>query len=212
MEDKLTVLITPNSGCSDYFKKCVTIPVLDHLSSELHTRFSEESYIAYKGLYLIPSKIISLVSKGESWIDKFLPFLRFYEDDLPNPKAVDAELKLWEDFWVMNSETCPDNIQTTLSSLSNIPTNSYSTLSAIEFPGFANIKCCLRLLASLPITTCECERSFSGMRRLKNYTRTTMNQDRFSNLALMQFHPSIVPDTEAIINRFLGKKKRRMGK
>ena len=203
----------PHVSASDYYKKVVTIPVLDHLHSELTTRFSEDSYIAYKGLYLIPSKIISLKSKGETWKDKFYPFLKFYEDDLPSPLTVDSELALWEDFWVMNTKTCPNNVQSTLlSCLQNPPTNSHSTLSAVSFPGFQNIKCCLKILASLPITTCECERSFSGMRRLKTYTRATMNQERFSNLALMQFHPSIIPDKESVINRFLGKKRRRYGK
>ena len=103
-----------------------------------------------------------------------MPFLKFYEDDLPNPKAIDAELCLWEKYWVLNKEKCPSNVESTMSSLP--PSNILSAMTAIHFPGFENVKVVLRILATLPITSCECERSFSSMRRLKNYTRTTMSQ------------------------------------
>ena len=96
----------------------------------------------------------------------------------------------------------------TLSSLLP-PNNITSSLSAVSFPGFENVKVALQILATLPITSSECERSFSSMRRLKNYTRTTMSQDRFNNLALIYIHSAIVPDISVVINRFLGKKARR---
>ena len=136
-----------------------------------------------------------------------MPFFKFYENDLPNPKAIDAELCLWEKYWVLNKEKCQDNVGSTLSSLL-APSNIPSTMAAIPFPGFENIKVVLRILATLPITSCECERSFSSMRRLKNYTRTTMSQKRFHNLALIYLHPEIIPDTTQVINKFLGKKNR----
>ena len=198
----------PFSTPSDYFRKSVTIPLLDHLVTELHSRFTENTLVTYKGLYIIPAKIVSLVSKGESWKDKFLPFLKFYEDDLPNPKAIDSELILWERYWVSNTIETPDNVESTLSSLV-APDKITPTMSAISFPSFENIKVVLKILATLPITSCECERSFSSMRRLKNYTRTTMSQNRFNSLALMYLHPEILPDVEDIINRFIGKKKRK---
>ena len=37
----------------------------------------------------------------------------------------------------------------------------------------------------LPATSCSAERSFSGLRRLKTYLRSTMGQTRLSNLALL---------------------------
>lgn len=50
--------------------------------------------------------------------------------------------------------------------------------------------------------SCECERSFSALRRLKEYTRSTMTNDRLNGLALMYIHQDIVPDTENVIDRF----------
>ena len=146
----------------------------------------------------------SLVGSEMCIRDRVMPFLKFHEDDLPNPKAIDDELCLWEKYWVLNKEKCPSNVESTMSSLP--PSNILSAMTAIHFPGFENIKVVLRILATLPITSCECERSFSSMRRLKNYTRTTMSQSRFHSLALLYLHPQIIPDTTQVINKFLGKK------
>ena len=139
----------PFSSSSEYYKKSVTIPIVDHLLTEMNSRFANESLVTYTGLYIIPSKLISLVSGGHSWKDKVMPFIKFYEDDLPNPKAIDAELCLWEKYWVLNKEKCPSNVESTMSSLP--PSNILSAMTAIHFPGFENIKVVLRILATLPL-------------------------------------------------------------
>ena len=46
----------------------------------------------------------------------------------------------------------------------------------------------LRMLCTLPITSAECERSFSTLPRLKTYVRATMTSERESGLALMNIH------------------------
>lgn len=43
----------------------------------------------------------------------------------------------------------------------------------------------ISLLATIPATSCSAERSFSGLRRLKTYLRSTMGQERLSHLALL---------------------------
>ena len=35
------------------------------------------------------------------------------------------------------------------------------------------------------MTTAECERSFSALKRIKNHLRTTMNQQRLADLAIL---------------------------
>ena len=150
----------PSESVSDYFKKVVTMPLQDYLTTQLNERFDSASVTAYSGLVIIPSKMISMVHKNVPWREKFRPFAKFHELDLPYYKALDAELDLWETYWLNNTSCHPDNIS--------------STLKSINFSSFSNIKICLRILRTLPVTTCTCERSFSSMRRLKNYTRSTM--------------------------------------
>jgi len=50
------------------------------------------------------------------------------------------------------------------------------------FPEFATM---VHILAVIPATSCSAERSFSALRILKTYMRSTMGQQRVSNIALI---------------------------
>ena len=50
------------------------------------------------------------------------------------------------------------------------------------FPEFSSV---VHILAMIPATSCSAGRSFSGLRRLKTYFRSTMGQQRVSNIALI---------------------------
>ena len=178
----------PSKTISDYYKIYVTIPLLDHLQSSLDRRFHLDSINVYKGLSIVPVKMLSLIEKGIDWKEQFKTAANFYHDDLPNPLALDAELFQWQIYWETFIGPHPDNIAT--------------TLKAISFDGFENIKIILRILRTLPITSCECERSISALRSLKNYKRSTMVEERLNGLALMQIHREIPPDFEKIIDKF----------
>ena len=54
----------PSESVSDYFKKVVTIPLLDHLTVEIERRFDHSFISVYSGLVIIPSKMVSLVYKN----------------------------------------------------------------------------------------------------------------------------------------------------
>ena len=111
-----------------------------------------------------------------------------YDDDFPNPLALDAEMELWQKYWETISDSSPSNVG--------------ATLKAVNFTGFENIKVALRILATLPVTSCECERSFSALRRLKNYNRSTMVEERLNGLALMHVHQEIEPDVQDVLQKF----------
>ena len=61
----------------------------------------------------------------------------------------------------------------------------YNECSRIQFP---NIKSLLQIALTLPVTPCECERSFSQLKLLKTTLRSTMSERRLSGLALMKIH------------------------
>ena len=64
----------------------------------------------------------------------------------------------------------------------------------------------------LPVTSCEAERSFSALRRIKSYLRTTMKQKRLNGLALLNIHASTdyMPSTAEVRNVFFKKNCRIM--
>ena len=55
----------------------------------------------------------------------------------------------------------------------------------------------LKIFCCLPINSCEAERSFSALRRVKSYLRTTMGQSRLRNLAIMNIERGTVSNIVA---------------
>jgi hypothetical protein len=64
----------------------------------------------------------------------------------------------------------------------------------------------LQIYATLPVTTATGERSFSTLKLLKTYLRSTMNENRLDGLALMYIHPMINIDIEQAIDKFSKRK------
>lgn len=77
------------------------------------------------------------------------------------------------------------------------------------YPNFAKL---LKLALSLPVGTATCERSFSAMRRVRNWMRTTMGQQRLSSLSLLYIESDITKmiKPEDIVDKFDAKAPRRM--
>ena len=137
--------------------------------------------------------MVSLVYRNVNWREKFSLFAGLLKDDFPCPKALEAELDLWETYWLESKHCLPDNVS--------------STLKRISFNDFNNIKVSLRILGTSPVTTCTCERSFSAMRRLKTYTRSTMVSERLNGITLMHVRQEIVPGIEKVIDLFSTKNR-----
>ena len=68
----------------------------------------------------------------------------------------------------------------------------------------------LKILATIPITTSQCERSISRLRIIKTYMRSTMTEERLGALALLSIHHDIDLTMDDIISRFARKNERRM--
>ena len=172
--------------------------MVDHLQSQINDRFSEESLTAYSGLYLVPQFLVTSKERdGENvWKDKVKKFANFYKNDFPSYLTLEAELDLWENYWCkIHKEEKPGDIA--------------NTLKSVSMTAFPNINIALRILGTIPITSCECERSISALRRLKTWQRSTMGEDRLNGLALLCVHREIKVDVKNVIKRFVSAKQRR---
>ena len=67
---------------------------------------------------------------------------------------------------------------------------------------YQNIFVILKLIAALPVTSCECERSASVLRRLNNYMRASMGKGRLSNLAMLHIHYDKEISMDDVIDRY----------
>uniref|UniRef100_A0A8C6KAF0 HAT C-terminal dimerisation domain-containing protein n=1 Tax=Nothobranchius furzeri TaxID=105023 RepID=A0A8C6KAF0_NOTFU len=76
---------------------------------------------------------------------------------------------------------------------------------------FPTLKAILQVALTIPISSCNCERSFSVLRRLHTWLRSTMDQERLNDLSIMSIEKEtldvITPDQ--IIDRFAKLKPRR---
>ena len=92
-----------------------------------------------------------------------------------------------------------------------VPPNSLSTLLLVtDKMTFANVYTSLKIAATIPVTTCECERSISVLRLLKTYLRNRKRQNQMHGLALLHIHRDIHLNINYIIDRFARKHPRRM--
>ena len=70
---------------------------------------------------------------------------------------------------------------------------------------FPNVESLIRLLLVNPASSATAERSFSGLRRLKTYLRSTCGQLRLNNLAICHVHKEILDtvDMHQLMKEFI---------
>ena len=84
------------------------------------------------------------------------------------------------------------------------------TLKMCDAVFFPNIHALLRIACTIPVSSNPCERSNSALRRLHHYTRTSMSENRLTNLAIIHTHRDVEIDYEEAIDVFAKRHPRRM--
>lgn len=116
-----------------------------------------------------------------------------YEADLPYPELLEIEVVSWKHH------------------TSGLEDSSITAVLDRCLPSiFPNINVLLKIAATLPVTTCECERSFSCLRRLNSYLRKTQTSQRLDSLALISIHCGAEVEQERVIDLFASLHPRRM--
>lgn len=74
-----------------------------------------------------------------------------------------------------------------------------------------NIEIALRMCVCTAVSNCKGERFFSVLKRIKDYLRTTIGQQRLSSLAILQIKQEIMNSINfnEIIKKFVEEKCRR---
>lgn len=71
----------------------------------------------------------------------------------------------------------------------------------------------LKIMCSIPMTTAESERSFSTLKRIKTFLRSTMAEDRLCALAMLSIEKDMIQQNinfnDQVIAHFVSKKERR---
>lgn len=173
---------------SDYYRVTLYYVFLDHLVQEMETRIlgNEDRYCAQ---HLLPSKLADLR-------DDTLPtiYAAFAPDLSQTYEAFQSEIARWRVRWSMTDRK-PSRLQDTLEQTCK---DLYPCICTI-----------IGVLLTMPPMSATCERSFSGMKRIKNYLRSTMTSRRLSSLALIHVHKDMKIDVDKVINVFASDKCRK---
>ena len=75
---------------------------------------------------------------------------------------------------------------------------------------YPNLHIIFCILATQPVTTCECERSISKLKLVKSVLRTTMSEERFNGLTMLSVHKDLKLDLDELVDIFAKKQPRRL--
>ena len=72
----------------------------------------------------------------------------------------------------------------------------------------------LSILITIPMCSTEAERTFSTLKRIKNYLRNTMGQDRLNSLSAISIGRDLIKNcssfSQEVMEKFINQKERRM--
>ena len=76
---------------------------------------------------------------------------------------------------------------------------------------FSDVLKLLKIVLTIPVTSATAERTFSSMRRLKNYLRSSMTQKLFNNMMILHIHKDKTDelDLNVIAEQFINVNERR---
>ena len=98
-----------------------------------------------------------------------------YKDDLSATCLLVEEMHRWQHrYQGKKPQQCPDSCA--------------KAIKVCEKDTFPNLHVLLQLACTIPVTSCECERSASTLRTLHTYMRASMGQSRLSSLALIYIY------------------------
>ena len=171
---------------------------MSHLVEELEERFNRLSTpVNTVGLLqLMPSQCTASTEPvPETGIPEELSkAAEFYTNDLPHAVMLPTEYRIWVAKWKDPAPEC------------EVPVKLIDVFNACDLVGFPNIHTLLHLALTLPITSCECERSFSQLKLIKTPHRSTTSAARLSGLSLMKMNRGICEESNATILSAASKK------
>ena len=184
----------PADGPEEYYRRNIFIPFLDHLIDQLKVRFGDEDGVP-KQLRL---QELMPVAMNATSLPRIMEAAEMFEFDLNRSLLeVEAEVKTWMNLiQSIPQERRPKNLPEAI------------LLGKDHFlPAVTTL---LRLFGTIPVSNATAERSFSALKRLKTYLRSTMAEERLTGLALLHVNKSTEVDPDEIIELYAGKKERRI--
>ena len=179
--------------------------VLDLVDEEISRRFDQNSMFVPKELERLLIKAANLEDAAPIDIPEVIQST--YARDLNMQKA-ELQLRMLPDL-IKGYRVSQGLTKLTVTRISMIADIMVTVPMAKEM--FSEIDKLLRLYLTIPVTTATAERSFSSLRRIKTYLRSTMTEQRLNNILLLHTHKEMTDalDLTEIARSFVSSNERR---
>lgn len=164
----------------NYYKLNVFIPYMDSLITSLENRFPSDNEAPFSLTFLHPARAGKL--RKQEFMHKMKIVNDVYGTLLDNFLA---EASLWFDVMTTFNPSEFSNQGSPEICLTQVVDHSSVTF-------YPAVQKALQIALALPPTTCTVERSFSTLRRVKTWLRSTMTDQRLSSLCILSIHRDVI--------------------
>ena len=178
----------------DYYRT-VYYEALDLVVEGITDRFEQPGYQIYRNL----EDLLLKACKGQDFEAELDFVCDFYAKDV---KKLDLQTQLPLLRVMMMELHASDASKLTIKDI----VKSVHGISEVQKVSLGHVWVLFKLLLVMLATNASSERSFSALRRVKTYLRSTMSQKRLNHLMILHIHQEAVDklDLKAIGNEFVG--------
>ncbi|KAH7979569.1 hypothetical protein HPB49_009944 [Dermacentor silvarum] len=156
----------PVASVEEHFRLSVFLPFLDYLISQLNEWFKR-----HRHTWKMPSSLLPQDIPEAATLPIAEEFATLYSNVI-SASELQGELAVWAAKW--KSEKRETHKMAEMQAVANCP--------EVFFP---NMHRPLKILATLPMSTAEADRSFSSQRHLKTYLRASTTNERLVAIAFL---------------------------
>jgi hypothetical protein len=171
---------------------------IDMIITCITDRFDQPGYRVYSEV----EQLLLKACKKDDFDSELKSVCSFYKDDF-NPPLLCPQLHTF------SVDFCKEGTQNV--NIFDIR-DYFVSLSSAQRVLLSQVSRLLQLLIIMPATNATSERSFSALRRVKNYLRTTMLQQRLNNLLVLHVHKECTDhlDLRSTATEFIGDSEHRL--
>ncbi|XP_065680486.1 uncharacterized protein LOC136094473 [Hydra vulgaris] len=195
----------PSDSMEEYYRRSIYIPLLDALILDISTRFSNENLQCLQIYALMPKNIVTMTHKDivktpSAISNVYGVIFGLRIQNLPAPEFT-SEVELWQ---------CKCLRMKDEKGITSLPTDlsvAFDLCDQVQYPITHKL---FKIIKTCPVSVASAERSFSTLRRIKNWLRTRMTENRLVGLALLDVHKEIPVNVEKVIDRFANSGNRKL--
>lgn len=168
-----------------YYKEHLSVPVVNHIITEMDQLFGEDHLKLLKCLSLVPAVIEQHKSTEPEEVN-----MQAFNNDIPNAGTLSAELHCW---WVKWSKKGKGE---------TLPSSLHDTLQLADVKFFPNMLAVLKLIGVLPTLGLEdsCDVAY---KRFRMYMENTPDQFKCKSLALLNINYDVGFDLDSMVEMYM---------